>query len=550
MSKSTFSAANSAYDYPLLIKRLLTSSLHFKHNNKISYRGTEHFSYQEFYQRVCKLANSLKSLGVQKGDVVAVLDWDSHRYLECYFAVPMIGAILHTVNPKLSADQVIFTMNHAEDNVVIVNDDFLPLLEGIADKLNTVQTIIQVSDNAAVAETRLTTTQAPYEELLAQAESDCDFPDFDENTVATLFYTTGTTGDPKGVFFTHRQLVLHTMNLVNTINTADANSLFNQGCVYMPVTPMFHVHAWGMPYAATMLGVQQIYPGRYEPNHLTKLIREFKVTFSHCVPTIMQMILECEESTNTDFSGWNVIIGGSALTEGLAMRMIDKNIQPFTGYGMSETCPLLSLTKLTSQMLSLPVDQQVAHRIKAGVPTNFVDMQTWDANGNPQPHDGESKGEIVVRTPWLTQGYYKEPQKSDELWDGGWLHTGDVAVIHPNGYVEIRDRIKDVIKTGGEWISSIELENLISQNPAVLNVAVVGIPDEKWGERPHALIVTSDSKCSVQSVQNHLAQFVDSGEIEKWAVPESISFTDDIPKTSVGKIDKKKIRQNLANEAS
>jgi len=548
MTISKFSAAPAAYDYPLLIKRLLTSAQRFEQNNTIVYRGEKQFSYQEFYRRVCKLANALTAIGVKQGDVVAVLDWDSHRYLECYFAIPMIGAILHTVNPKLSPDQVVFTMNHAEDKVAIVNDDFLPLIEGVKGHLNTLESIVQTSDAEQPIDTTLNVL-GHYEALLSEVSAEFEFPDFDENTIATLFYTTGTTGDPKGVFFSHRQLVLHTLHLINAVNTCDSNSIFNQSCVYMPVTPMFHVHAWGMPYAATMLGLQQVYPGRYEPNLLTQLIRDYNVSFSHCVPTILQMILECDEAKKTDFSNWKVIIGGSALNQGLALKAIERGIEPLTGYGMSETCPVLSLTKLTPEILLLSPEDQVAFRVKTGVPTDLVDMQIWDDNGDPLPHDGKSKGEIVVRAPWLTQAYYKQSEKSSDLWKGGWLHTGDVAVIHPTGYVEIRDRIKDVIKTGGEWISSLELENLISQSPAVASVAVVGVPDEKWGERPHALVSRANHDCTTESIQRHLKQFVDAGKIEKWAIPQSISFVDDIPVTSVGKIDKKKIRQELLSKA-
>ena len=273
----------------------------------------------------------MTAAGVKAGDTVALLDWDSHRYLECFFAVPMIGAVLHTVNIRLSPDQVLYTMNHAEDDLVLVHDDFLPLVEQIQGQLKTVKGYLQLTDDTA------THTSLPvlgeYENLLAGSADQYDFPDFDENSVATLFYTTGTTGDPKGVYFTHRQLVLHTLNAVGTLGVYQGLPLLRSDDVYMPITPMFHVHAWGVPYVATLMGIKQVYPGRYEPNSLVRLYREEKVTFSHCVPTILQMILNCEEATQTRFDGWKMLLGGSALTLGIASEASAKGIQVHSGYG-------------------------------------------------------------------------------------------------------------------------------------------------------------------------------------------------------------------------
>lgn len=534
----------SAYEYPLLIKRLLTSNQRFEKNNSIVH-GDDRFSYREFYERVCRLANALKSIGIKEGDTVGVLDWDSHRYLECYFAIPMIGAVLHTVNIRLSPDQILYTINHAEDDLLLVHDDFFPIVETIADQFTTVKSNVVLTDSSVAPRTSLTVA-GEYEALLEKADSTYDFPDFDENSVATLFYTTGTTGNPKGVFFSHRQLVLHTLQVINTLSSCAPEPLLRSDGVYMPVTPMFHVHAWGMPYAATMLGVQQIYPGRYEPNALTRLIREEGVTFSHCVPTILQMILDSEEAKNTDFSNWSVIIGGSQLTAGLARKAVDAGAQPLTGYGMSETCPVMAVTRISPDLAELPAHEQIPYRVKAGLAAQLVDLQIWDANGQPLPHDGEATGEVVVRAPWLTQSYLKEDDKGAELWSDGWLHTGDIACIGDDGFVEIRDRIKDVIKTGGEWISSLELEDLISQHPMVDSVAVIGVPDERWGERPHAVVVRTSEELDTALVQLHLEQFVQTGQINKWAIPASIDFVADIPKTSVGKIDKKRIRTEVA----
>lgn len=538
--------APDAYAYPLLIKRLLLSGVRYEPEAEIVYADKLRYSYRTLNERIQRLANALTEAGVKAGDTVALLDWDSHRYLECFFAVPMIGAVLHTVNIRLSADQVRYTMNHAEDDLVLVHDDFLPLIEQIHEGLSTVKGYIQLTDDDATA------TDLPvlgeYERLLASANEQYDFPDFDENSVATLFYTTGTTGNPKGVYFSHRQLVLHTLNAVGTLSAFQGQPLLRSDDVYMPITPMFHVHAWGVPYVATLMGVKQVYPGRYEPNRLARIFREEKVTFSHCVPTILQMILGCEEATRTDFAGWKMLLGGSAMTMGIAQQATNRGIRVHSAYGMSETCPLLCTTYLHARDLEQPAQPRLSSRIKTGTPIPMVDLKIIDAGGKAVPHDGESLGEIVVRTPWLTQGYFKDQEMGAELWRNGWLHTGDMASIDPRGVVEIKDRIKDVIKTGGEWVSTLELESLISEHASVSAVAVVGIADEQWGERPMALVVAVPGKHLDQAqLEAHLQQFVASGRINKWAIPRQFKFVADIPKTSVGKINKKLIREGESN---
>ena len=535
--------AENAYPYPLLIKRLLMSGPRYNPDQTIHYANRSHYTYTTLVERIHRLANALTRAGVQPGDTVAVMDWDTPRYLECFFAVPMLGAVLHTVNVRLSPEQIVYTMNHAEDDLVLVHDDFLPLLAGVKDEIRTVKGYIQLTDNDRPADTSLPVL-GEYEALLAQAGTEFDFPDFDENSVATTFYTTGTTGNPKGVYFSHRQLVLHTLSMTGALAAYDEMPLLRSSSVYMPVTPMFHVHAWGVPYAATLLGIKQVYPGRYEPERLVELIKTHKVTFSHCVPTIMQMMMATESIKTTDLSNWHVLIGGSALTKGLCEAGAKLGIRLYTGYGMSETCPLLSTTHLQPEDLERPLEQQTDQRVKTGIAVPMVELDIVDPNGRPVPHDGEAKGEVVVRAPWLTQSYFKEPEKGEELWQGGWLHTGDVGSMEPNHTLVIKDRIKDVIKTGGEWLSSLDLENLISQHAAA--TAVVGIPDEKWGERPYALVVLKpDADASPEDIQAHLQQYVARGDINKWAIPEQIRFVDDIPKTSVGKINKKLIRDQL-----
>jgi len=457
----------------------------------------------------------------------------------------MMGAVLHTINVRLSPEQLIYTINHAEDDVLLVNAEFLPLLEAVKDKFKTVKKIVLLTDEAEVPQTAVS-IDGEYEALLAEAGKDYEFPDFDEETVATTFYTTGTTGMPKGVFFSHRQLVLHTYGLMSGLCVYKSQASLDSEDVYMPITPMFHVHAWGIPYLMTLMGNKQVYPGRYEPQMLLGLIINEGVTFSHCVPTILHMLVSSPAVKTVDLSNWKVVIGGSALSKGLCKASLEHGINVFTGYGMSETCPVLTLANLKPHMLDWELDKQVAMRCKAGLPVTNVNLEIVDPQGNRLPHDGKSAGEIVARAPWLTQGYVKEPEKSEELWQDGWLHTGDIGHIDSEGYLQITDRLKDVIKTGGEWVSSLELEDIISQHEAVSEAAVIGVVDEKWGERPLALVVLKEeykTKVVEDDLKAFYMTFVENGTIPGYGVPDTIVITDEIVKTSVGKIDKKELRK-------
>lgn len=535
----------SAYSYPLLIKHLLHKPLRCTPNQKIVYRDLYRFTYAEMFQRVHKAAHMLRSLGVAEGSTVGVMDWDSHRYLELLYAVPMMGAILHTVNIRLSPEQILFTINHAEDDVLLVHTDFLPIVEAVRDQFQTVKKIVVLRDSADTPGSKVP-LDGEYEELLAQASDDYAFPDFDENAKATTFYTTGTTGLPKGVYFSHRQLVLHTLAVLAAAGSYHTAATFRSNDVYMPLTPMFHVHAWGIPFVAAQLGVKQVYPGRYDPAVILKLLVTEKVTFSHCVPTILHMILSSPAAKNVDLAGWKVIIGGSALTKGLCKAAMDRGVDLITGYGMSETCPLLTLAQPQPDMMSWSADEQIPVRCRTGQPIPLVDLQVVTSDGVPLPHDGKSTGEVVVRSPWLTQGYFKDPERAEELWEGGWLHTGDVGFIDERGYLQITDRIKDVIKTGGEWISTLILEDILMQHPGVSEAAAIGVPDEKWGERPMVLVVLKEEfkgKVTEEEIRRHFMRFVDEGTITKWAVPDKIGFVEALPKTSVGKLDKKVMRQ-------
>lgn len=537
--------ADGAYQYPLLLKRLLMSGSRYEKTREIVYRDSVRYTYVELNERICRLANALTAAGVKAGDTVAVMDWDSHRYLECMFAIPMIGAVIHTVNVRLSPEQIAYTINHADDRVVLVNSEFVGLYNAIAGHLTTVEKTLLLTDLPEKT-ADLPNLVGEYEELLAAASPEYEFEDFDENSVATMFYTTGTTGNPKGVYFTHRQLVLHTMGVATIMGCIDSVRLLGTDDVYMPITPMFHVHAWGVPYAATMLGLKQVYPGRYDPELLVELWRKEKVTFSHCVPTIMQMLLNAKSAADVDFGGWKIIIGGSSLTRTLYKAAKAKGIQLTAAYGMSETGPLISVAHINEELKAGSEDERITYRIKAGVPGMLVDAAIVDEHGNFLPADGETQGELVLRAPWLSESYYREPEKGAEMWAGGWMHTGDVATLDGMGFIDIRDRIKDVIKTGGEWISSLALEDLCSRHAAVREVAVVGVPDPQWGERPFALLVVREGhELDARILKEHLKPFVEQGHINKWAIPSQIALVTEIPKTSVGKLDKKKMRLDI-----
>jgi fatty-acyl-CoA synthase len=533
-----------AYAYPLLIKQLLHTPLAVAPDQEITYMGGRRHSYRELRQRIGRLASMLAGLGVEAGDTVAMMDWDSHRYLECFFAVPMMGAILQTVNVRLSPEQILYTLNHARADVVLVNAEFLPILAAIAPRLETVKRFVLIEDApAAVAPVDLA---GEYEALLAAASPDYDFPDFDENAQATTFYTTGTTGLPKGVYFSHRQLVMHTLATAAALGSAPAQGRLHRDDVYMPITPMFHVHAWGLPYVATMLGLKQVYPGRYVPETLLKLVRDEGVTFSHCVPTILHMLLVHPLSKVIDLSRWKLIIGGSAMSQAQAKAALARGIDAFTGYGMSETCPILSLAQLPTAALADGPEAQAALRAKTGIPLPLVDLRVVNEALEEQPHDGQTVGEVVVRSPWLTQGYLHDPAASESLWQGGVLHTGDIGHVDAAGWLQITDRIKDVIKTGGEWTSSLQIEDVVAQHPAVADVAVIGVPDEKWGERPLARVTLKPEhvgQVSEHEIRNFSARLIESTGVSRYGVLLQVQFVDVLPRTSVGKLNKRAMRE-------
>ncbi|WP_115665403.1 fatty acid--CoA ligase [Cupriavidus taiwanensis] len=535
----------SAYAYPLLIRQLLHAPLAANPEQEIVYRGQLRHSYWTMRHRVGQLASGLQALGIEPGDTVAVMDWDSHRYLEAYFGVPMMGAVLMTVNVRLSPEQIAYTLNHAGVRLLMVHADFLPVVEAIRDQLETLEQLVLIGDDTLAIDSAPLPHgfAAEYEALLAASPPDYAFPDFDENARATTFYTTGTTGLPKGVYFSHRQIVLHTLATMAALASAPSQGRVHRDDVYMPLTPMFHVHAWGMPYVATALGIRQVYPGRYAADQLLRLVRDERVTFSHGVPTLLHMLLSHPDSATFDLSGLKIIVGGSALPRGLAQAALERGIDVFTGYGMSETCPILTLSQVKTTLRG-DAATELDVRTKTGLPIPLVDLRIVDEAMRDVAHDGKASGEIVVRAPWLTQGYLGNAAESEHLWAGGYVHTNDIGAIDSDGYLQVTDRIKDVIKSGGEWVSSLELEDLISRHAAVSEVAVIGIRDTRWGERPLPLIVLRQGQSvELTEIQEHLRDFMRRGAISKYAVPERVLFVDAIEKTSVGKINKRLLRE-------
>jgi fatty-acyl-CoA synthase len=544
------SPAPRAYNYPLLIKHLLHTPLATASTQEIVYRDRVRYTYREFRARLGRLGSALTNLGVAPGTTVAVMDWDSHRYLECYFGIPMLGAVMQTVNVRLSPQQILFTLKDSLAEVILVNREFVPLLEAIRPHLDNVKAVVLLDDGPEPMACP-DWICAEYENMTASAAADCDFPDFDEHAIATLFHTTGTTGLPKGVCFSHRQIVLLTLGGLGAVACSAYGQSLRHGDVYMPMTPMFHVHAWATPYLATLLGLKQVYPGRYVPSEMLALRAKEQVTFSHCVPTILQMLLGAAAAGKYDLSGWKIVIGGAALPPSLAEAALQAGIDVFAGYGMSETGPTLTIARLRDAPQSLSRQSELEDRCCAGLPIPLVDLQIVDAHGTPAPRDGRTVGEIVVRAPWAILGYVGNAEASDALWQDGYLHTQDIGTLDELGRLRITDRMKDVIKTGGEWVSSLQLEELIAGHPGVAEVAVIAVPDRHWGERPIALVVarSADSSHLAAEVRKMVQEHVDGASLSKYAMPDRIILVEALEKTSVGKIDKRILRERYTSSS-
>jgi len=534
----------SAYSYPLLIKHLLHAPMARSPDQEIVYRDLRRRTYREFRERIGRLASGLSQIGVEQGDVVAILEWDSDRYHECYFAIPMMGAVMQTVNVSLIPEDIAYTINDTGATTVLFNADFLPLMTKLKDHMKAVKTYVLMHDGPEPPETDFPIT-CEYETLLSLGPEYFPFPDFDENACATISHTTGTTGRPKGVHFSQRQIVLHALTALVEYGVTPSQGRLHRDDVYMPMTPMFHVHAWGVPYAATLAGCKMAFAGRYSPEIFLKLIETEKVSWTHCVPTILQMLLTAPGNETVDLSRLIMVVGGSALPKSLARAAMARGIDVFAAYGQSEACPTLTAAHLKTEHLEGSFEEALHYRTSAGIAPPMVDLRVVDESMADVPHDGETVGEIVARAPWLTTGYLNNPEASEALWGGGYLHTGDVASIDANGYVRISDRVKDIVKSGGEWISSILLENMIMEKPGVEQAAVIPIKDAKWGERPLALIVLHAEHVGAigeDDIRLHVASYVERGLISKIAIPENVTFVAELPLTSVGKVDKKKLR--------
>ncbi len=512
--------------------------------------GKTRYTWVDFYSRIQRLASGLEGMGVKKGSKVAVVDFDTNRYLEAYYAIPMMGAMLHTVNIRLPPDHIAYTMAHAEDDYVMLRDDFVPMATKIASSVKSMKGVVTMSDTGSAPSLPMMNVKF-YDDLLSQSSAHYEFPDLDENTPATIFYTSGTTGMPKGVWFTHRQIVLHTLgSQIGFAGSAPKNRLDPKDVV-LPLVPFFHVHCWGIPYGVGLNGQKLVLAGRYDPTTILELISREKVTFSDMVPTVLNMILSQPtlEKYSDALSRWKIVIGGAAFPRELAIRAMKFGIKVMSGYGLSETAPVLSLANPTERHMLLN-DEELLDTVllKTGLPVPLVQIRVVDPEMKDVPRDNRSAGEIVVRGPWFTREYYKDEEKTRELWAGGWLHTGDMAVLDDEGYLTIVDRMKDAIKTGGEWIPSIILEDILMRHPAVSEAAVIGAKDTKWGERPIAILsMRQGQMTNDEGLRIHLQKFIEDGKILKFWIPDRfVIMNEPLPKTSTGKIDKKPLREKYS----
>lgn len=499
--------------------------------------GIHTFTYREIGERTRRLASMLKEIGVEKGDRVGTLAWNHHRHLEAYFAIPGIGAVLHTINIRLSPQHIIYIINHAEDQVLLIDDDFLPLIEKVKDQLKTVKAFVVMTDQDELPQTTLDPVYH-YEKWIAGGDPNFQFvKDLDENAPAGMCYTSATTGNPKGVVYSHRGIVLHSMAL----GLADTAAL-SESDIAMPVVPMFHVNAWGLPFAAAWFGTTQVMPGPFfTPQLLAQLIEEYKVTLTAGVPTIWLGLLNELEQGNYDTSSLRAILcGGSAAPKGMIHTFESKYKIPFIhAYGMTETSPLVVLSRLKSYQQDLPEDERLDVRSKQGILVPGVEMKVVGPEGDVA-WNGEEMGELLLRGPWIADEYYRD-ERSKDAFQEGWLHTGDVVTVDEEGFVKIVDRTKDLIKSGGEWISSVDLENALMAHEDVFEAAVIAVPHEQWQERPIACVVLKD-QAKEKVTKEDLYAFLEP-QFAKWWLPDDIIFMDEIPKTSVGKFLKRALRE-------
>ena len=529
---------------PLLLTDFLKRAERYFPNKLIISRTGENsihrIPYKEYVKRTRKLADALTKLGMSRGMKVGSFAWNHHRHLEAYFAVPCAGSVLHMINIRLSPEHIVYIINHAEDEILLVDADLFPLIEKIAPMLKTVKHFVIMKDGTDLPETSLENVYS-YEQLLEEASDTYQFPeDLDENMAAGMCYTSATTGNPKGVVYTHRGLVLHSyaLGLADSLGVRESD-------VAMAVVPMFHVNAWGLPFASVNFGTTQVMPGPgFNPALLLDLIEQEKVTLTAGVPTIWMGVLNEQEQRPRDLSSLRAVVcGGSASPKGLIRAFEEKYNVPFiVGYGMTETTPIVSLSTFTSSMDNLTMDERIDMRALQGLTVSGIETRVVNEQGEV-PWDGKTMGELTVRGPWIASEYYKD-ERTQEAFKDGWLYTGDIAVMTEDGYIKITDRTKDLIKSGGEWISSVDLENSLMTHEAVAEAAVIAVPDEKWQERPLACVVLRpgfENRVTKADLLTYL-----EGEFAKWWVPDDVVFLNEIPKTSVGKFLKATLRNELS----
>ena len=526
-------------DRPLLISSLIEFAALNHGDEEIVSRTIEgpihRYTYKECAVRSRQLAKALDKLGVKQGDRVATLAWNGYRHVEIYYGVSGMGAICHTINPRLFPEQIVYIVNHAEDKYMLMDLTFVPLIEKIVDQIPNVKGFVIMTDEAHMPETKLPNAIC-YENLLATADDDYKWPTFDERTASSLCYTSGTTGNPKGVLFSNRSTILHSY----AVCTPDGIGLSNLETI-LPVVPMFHVNAWGIPYAAAMCGAKMVMPGaRMDGEALYELMENEQVTLSAGVPTIWMMLLGYMKENNKRFSSMKrTVIGGSAAPRAM-IETFEKQykVHVLHAWGMTEMSPVGTVCNFKKKHQALSLDQKMDLSLKQGRAIYGVDMKIIDGAGNDLPRDGKAFGNLLVRGPWITSGYYKE-EGGKAVDEDDWFDTGDVATIDPDGYMQITDRSKDVIKSGGEWISSIDVENQAVGCPGIAEAAVIAVKHPKWDERP-LLVAVKQENASVtkEDVLEHLNK-----SLAKWQLPDDVIFVDQLPHTATGKILKTKLRR-------